>query len=512
MRVCVAFVAFVAAALVVRVAACASAAKVDVRADGIAFYPSANAALLAASGHVVVRTEHVVLRADAARYDLDRARIVASGHVEVRRADDAVGDVFACTAYAYDLATGRGVALRTAPLATFAVDAHLQPDDGAALPDAFGTVDLAGRRPYVRSRHAVVAPGASVRLTPASFPTVVGTTLLLPTFFYTLARNANLAQTAGPGASLDQPYQLFGSPNALTSAHLRYDGRGVALGLDTRVVDGTRAYAVASVVPWRDRRIDVLAFQELRPGVQQTVAATHAFGTFGFDVASYRLRATNRVATATLGTSLANASGSVELALGTLARDVGHYFSYQLHGGVGYDRRRGDDSFAGAMRRFVGGYVATPSATVLRTEIAARYDYDLTAYDVPHLSTNGVLTLTAARELARGVQTYASVSLAQADERYRDDSGSAAFEGRSTSRTYLVQTTFRGRGDDLVALTIAHTRDYPQVGGFGRPPLTASLDVTKRIAPSLRLAIGRSYAFGWGGRYLSPQFTFGVSP
>ncbi len=517
--------------------ACANGpAKVDIRGNVVAFYPYADATLVAANGNVVVRAGNLRIRARAVQYDVRRGRLIAAGDVEAR--DGA--RITTGEGYALDLTTGNAIILRVAPVpATFAVAADATAPDVAApaLPETFRGLDLDGRRPYIRSRHAIVVPDASVRMTPAAFPTGAGRAVALPTFLYSLVRNQNIAQTTGPGASFDQPYNLFGSANSLTAAHLRYESQnGVSLGVDTRVVDGTRAYAVTSVLPFRDKRIDALAFQQLRPGVQQTFSASHTFGAYDFNALAYRFQATGRVATATLSTSLFDSTNSAELALSTLSHDVGHYFSYQLRAGYGYDHYLGGYPFANDFRTFAGGNVATPSATVAHTDLSARYDYGITSYDFPHELASGTLTLTAARDLGRGVQAYASVAFAQIDDRYRDVAvgrvalglpdprfplltpdgtpyvGYFAFAGIDTYRTYQLTTTFRGRGENRIALSLVRTRDFPQFDGYGRPPLQASIDITERIAPTIRLEIGRAYTFGWAGRYLSPQYTFGISP
>ena len=40
----------------------------------------------------------------------------------------------------------------------------------------------------------------------------------------------------------------------------------------------------------------------------------------------------------------------------------------------------------------------------------------------------------------------------------------------------------------------------------------ATLAVTQRLGSTLRVDLSRSYAFGWGGRYFSPQYGLSLSP
>ncbi len=535
MRVLASLAALVVISIAIGAPACATGRiRVDVRGDDVAFYPYSNAMLVTATGHALVRAGETVIAADAVQYDVGRGRLTAAGNVEVRRgAIHTTGD-----AYALDFATMTASVLRVSPQpATYAVAANATEAAQPATPDTFAHLDLDGQRPYIRSRHAIVVPGASVRMSPAEFPTGAGPAVGLPTFLYTLVQNQNLAQTAGPGASFDQPYNLFGSTNSLTAAHLRYETQnGLTAAVDNRIVDRDRAYVVTSLLPLRGRRADLLAFQQLRPGVQQTLRASHVYGASNVNVLSYRLQATGRAETTTLDTSLYGTSNSVELALSTLSHDVGHYFTYQLRGGYGYDHGLGGFPNPNAFRTFASGYVASPSATILRTDLAAQYNYALTSYDFPHEVTSGTLALTAGRDLARGVRAYANVAFGQFDNRYRDDAvarralglpssayplivpdgtpylGYFAYAGLTTTRTYQITTTFRGRGENRVQVSLVHTHDFPQFDGFGRPPLTAAIDVTRRIAPTIRLDVGRAYTFGWAGRYLSPQYTFGISP
>ncbi len=527
-------VAFIAATAVARAAA---PTRVDVRADVVAFYPYADATTIAASGHVIAQTGTHVIRANVLQYDVGKARILASGDVTVTHGTRITHG----EAYRIDLETGAATIVRVEPSpASFAV-----PDDASApeverrISDTdFKPLDLDGQRPYIRSRHALVAPGASVRMTPAEFPTGAGPALAVPTYLYTLVQNQNLAQNASPGASFDQPYNLFGSPNSLTAAHLRYESQnGVTLAIDNRLVDRNRAYAVTSLLPFRNRRADFLAYQQLRPGLQQTFTASHTFGSSHVEAATYRLQGTNRLSIATLTASAYATTNTLEFALGTIPHDIGHYVSYQLRTGYAYDHALYGFPYANDFRTFVGGYATLPGATVLGTTLNARYDYQLSGYDFPHQTTSGTLTLSAGHVFSRGVNVYATASYLQSANRYRENDvarralglpnpnypvitpdgtpflGYFAYAGASTYRTYRIESTFQGRrGDDRLQLTLTHARDFPQFNGYGRPPLTASIDITRRITPTIRLAIGRSYTFGWANRYLSPQYTFSISP
>ena len=508
----------------------------DVRADAVAFYPYANVALVAADGDVVVRFAGRTISARSVRIDLAKNRLLATDGVRVTRGRGVVTG----NAYAYDLLTGSAVVMRLDPVpATYRV----RGDDAASEVEApvaagtFDAADLDGQRPYMRSHHAVVTPNGAVRMAPAEFPTAAGPSVTLPTYLYTLVQNQYIAQSAAPPASFDQPYLLAGTPNSVTAANLRYDAQnGVTLGVDEHLVDGQRAYVATSFLPLRDRQFDVTAFDVLRPGLQQTFTATQTMGRGATTATAYKLQESGALTIETLQATHFDGSSSVGLDTSTYAHDVGRYFSYQIHGGYGYDRNEGGFPYANDFRTTAGGFVASPTVTVFGSSVNAKYDYTLTAYDVPHEVTDGNLTFTVARPLGRNVRALGTIAFGQDDNRYRDVAtgilalglpnpavpyyapdgtvfpGYYAYAGLTTYRTYAMQTTIQGRGDDRVQVTLTHTRDFPQYHGYGRPPYDLDVDVKRRITPTLAAELGRSYDFGWGGQYLSPQYYFAISP
>jgi hypothetical protein len=514
----------------------AAATKIDIRADDIAFYPYANETLVAAEGHVVVRVGSRRIEAGALRYDLGRNRLTATDDVRVVRGQGTLTG----NAYTLDVGTGKAVLMRLDPVpATYGVRGD---DFGSAVEmpapaGTFAAIDLDGQRPYMRSKHAIVSPGGAIRMTPAAFPTSAGFVVTLPTYVYTLVSNAYITQSAAPAASFDQPYTLAGTPNSLTTANLRYDAQnGITFGLDEHLVDGQRAYVATSILPFRDRQFDITAYDVIRKGLQQTFTATKTLGRYQTTDMTYRLQESGALTIETLTASVFDASNTAEFDLSTYAHDVGNYFSYQLHGGFGHDHNYAGYPYANDFRTTAGGFVESPSVKVFGSSINAKYDYTLTAYDYPHEVTDGTTTFTIARSLRRGISALATIEYEQNDNRYRfvktgavalglpgpsspyyapDGTlypGYYAFAGLNTYRTYQLATTFQGRGDNRIVVTLTHTRDFPQYHGLGRPPLDLDVDVKERITPTLAAEIARSYNFGWGGQYLSPEYYFAISP
>lgn len=510
--------------------------KVDVRGDRISFFPYTNEALLSGEGHVVVRTGSRTITCDALRWDLQKNRMVATGHVHVSGG----ATTFDGAAYVRDLSNGDGFLMTVDPIpATYALhddDMHTA-SEGPAPPKLFDAVDLDGQRPFMRSRHAVVTPGAAVRMMPAEFPTGAGPALSLPVYLYTLVQNQFIAYSAAPSASFDQPYSIFGSPNSLTAGHLRYDSyNGFTESLDEHLVEGNKAYLVTSVLPFRDKQFDLLSYQVIRPGLQQTLTATHTFGAFAQNILTYRLQESGKLLTETLLYDQFDASNSAEFDLATYEHDIKHFLGYQLKTSYGYDHNYAGFPYSNDFRMGADGIVLTPTFTLAGVALGAKYEYSVTGYDYPHEVTTGTTTLTVSRKVNSAVNLFGQVTIEQNDNRYRDIAvgqialglppigtptllydgqpylGYYAYSGLNTYRSYEMQGTFNGRGDNRVQLTFYYTHDFPQYDGFGRPPYYASIDIVRRITPSLRIEIGRSYQFGWAGQYLTPQYTFGISP
>ncbi|HMD02261.1 MAG TPA: hypothetical protein VKG44_04780 [Candidatus Baltobacteraceae bacterium] len=511
-------------------------AHLDVRADSVNFYLFSGGTLLAADGNVTIHAGARTIQADAARLDLRKNRLLASGNVRV----SGRGSALAGEAYALDLPSGGALLLRTDPLpATL----RLQGDDlrtaveTAPPAGTFDALDLGETRPYIHSRHAVVTPNANVRLSPADFPSSSGASLPLPTFLYTLASNQNFGQTAAPGATLDQPYTLFGTANSMTQAHLRYDGQnGVTAGIDERLVAGNNAYLVASFLPFRDQRVDINAFQQIRPGLTQSLNADHIFGQYPSDYARYQLQWSAREVRTTFAASQYNGAQTLDLVLSTYDHWIPHVLEYKVSLDYGEDRNFGALPYSRAFRIGPSAYVQTPDARLPYSFLAsARYDYSLTSFDYPHELTTGTLTFNFSRNpLGSPLKFNGSASFQQIDNRYRNDAaqylwlpnpnqpyyapdgtfwpGFFAYNGLSTLRTYTAQATYQQRGDNQLQLTAWYTDDFPQFHGYGRPPLSANLNLTRRLGPTLKINLGRTYYFGWNKEYLSPQWTFGLSP
>ena len=510
--------------------------RVDLRADEIGLYPLGDGtALLAADGHVVVRAGNRTITAKGVRFDLKANTLVAAGDVRVTNGKRALG----AAAYALDLKTENA---RLLTLDALPATLTVRDDDLAsaveepAPPAAFSFADVSIGKPFLRTRHAVVTPNTNVRLTPAEVPTGPGPYIPTPSYLYTFA-TTNFSQSALPGATFDQPYPLFGTANSLAAGHFRYDNQnGATLGFDEHLVDGNRAYAVASILPLRGRTINLNAFQQLVPGLTQTIGAYHQYGAYNVNFANYAMQWTSPSSRTSLSAYQFNSSNSASLVLSTLDHFVAPLFTYKLQVGYGYDHLPGQLPFSNDFRISTYGYVSSPNLRLpLGVDTSAKYEYSISKYDYPHETTNGAATVTLSRRVNRSLSFLGQIQFQQIANHYRDNAGlylglpnSAlpyyapdgtiypgyfAYAGINTYRMYSLQTTWRPRGgENALQLYLYHYDDFPQFHGLGRPPYYATLDVTQRLGSTLRLELARSYAFGWGGMHFVPQYSVSISP
>jgi hypothetical protein len=505
-------------------------ARVDVRAGTIELY-LIEPAVLSANGGAVVRFGPSVLEADAVRYDLQHNRLVASGHVTLF-AHGASARAAAC---AIDVSSGDGTLLRldgALPTTYAFARGDVQRLEAAPpKPGVFDVADTGRLRPFVRSRHAVVTTNANVRFTPARVLTETGAALPSPSYLYVFAANPSFSQQSMPVASFDQPYGLFGGPNSLFAAHFRYDttSRRPTIGFDEHLVDGNRAYAVASVLPFiSGGRVDLSGYQQIAPTLGQQVIASHAAG---FDVAQYQLQHSERATTSTLILVQSGGFASADVRLSTLGHEIPHFLSYKLGIDVGADRQAGMLPYPSDTRTTLLGHVATPTVNgPFGTSMSSSLDLSTTLYDFPRERGSSSLYGSISRKLSPAVSLFGSVQFLQTFDRYRNGEstfypttpptlpdgslyyGYGAFAGLATYRAYTLQATYSPNSSLNLVLTLAHNHDFPQFDGFGNPPFAAGFDLRVRAPRGPTVEFGRTYVFGWGNQRWAPYYTLSVAP
>jgi hypothetical protein len=513
--------------------------RIDMRAGSIGlFLMSDGSSLLDGHGNVVLRDGPRTIEADALRFNLKTNTLVAIGNVRVTRgAEHIAGD-----AYALDLKSGEARVIRLGGALPETLDVRdddvAHATEAAAPPGAFAITNLGGLRPFLRSRHALIKPNVNVRLTPADVPTGPGPYIRTPSYLYTFAPT-NFSQTALPYETFDQPYPIFGTANSLTTGHLLYgSSTGATIGLDQHLVDGNRAYAVASILPLRGKEINLNAFEQLEPGLTQSFNGYHIYGANTTNYDQYQVQWTSPSSRTTFSAYQLGTSNSAQLSLGSIEHRIPHFLTYRAQIIYGYDHLPGQFPFTNDFRIGTDDYVSTPKIVLpLNVGASAKYEYAITEYDFPHEVTSGTTTVTLSRAVNRSLSFLGTISLQEYANHYRDPvalalnaslpnpafpyyapdgtpyPGIFAYAGINTYRTYSLQTTWRPRGgEDALQVYYTHTDDFPQFHGYGPPPNYVTLDVTERLGATLRVEVARTYDFGWGGTYFVPGWSISISP
>ncbi|HMD02829.1 MAG TPA: hypothetical protein VKG44_07665, partial [Candidatus Baltobacteraceae bacterium] len=246
---------------------------IEIRADTIGFY--SGVVVVGADGHVRILEGSREIDADYARYDFQHDRLLATGNVTVLTN---LGS-FSCAAYSHDRAaqTTYYISLDPEPRAMRFTGNDPSKAISAPPPSGiFDAYDLAGARPYFKGRHAVIIPHTNVRISPAEFPSGAGPSFEVPTYLQTVSTNPNIGVEAEPSASFDQPFNVFGSPGALTQIHLRYDTvTGAGIGIEQHLVDQIRSYLVVSALVIGVHREDLASYINAGSHVNANLTAYH---------------------------------------------------------------------------------------------------------------------------------------------------------------------------------------------------------------------------------------------
>ena len=518
--------AFLACALFVLALARSADARaaLDVRAGTLDFYPDVLA--LVAHDRVVVRLGEQTITADYAYLDVYHDRAVFGGNVLL--AGTAAGRTFSTVAIDLDKPSAVGITDDAQPQ-ILAFDRLDSPAarilDELPASETFAVAVFDERSPYIRSRHALLNPHASVRFTPASFPSSPFAPPA-PTFLYSLAANPNLSSSVLPPATFDQPLNIAGGKNALLAAHVRYlDGVGAAVAFDEHLVDGERAYAVAAIdAPARfAQTLSLSAYQRMSDSLTQSIDATRAYG---LTTGHYAFNAEVGRLYGRLDVAQSGASGTIETSLRTRDRPLFGGATYRLRGAYGVDHNPFGELDRTAERAnypllyhtSLRADVASPLVHgPFGTNASATLSGAHTWYDYPRNQNSIGGTATLSKRFSRAVFGNSSV----ASNFSNDDYGSAqlrffpptevvlpdgsrylgarAYRGASTSRTYTLDMYVTPRPSTDVRFDLTRTNNFPQFNGYGPPLTVARIDVRFRPIPNLGVAIGRSDQFGWGG-------------
>ena len=466
----------------------------------------------------------MVVSGDTAYIDLRADKAIVAGSAQSTRG----AVTLHADALAFDL-PGRKLDVLRSDTGIARADATLTqlqpaPDDG----DAFAFPDLVDRRAYIRARHASIVSRTSVRFRPAAFPTSAGAPPV-PMYLYTFASGNGYAATALSSAAFDQPYGLISTPNALTSAHLRYlNGTGASLGLEQNLIDNNDGYLAGAVdVPihapvaeglnsyrrlGEDGTVSVGAtsFDGLHTGL---VGFTQAIGTL---VSRLNYGITNTGASSAI---LSLRTRDKELFDGITWHTSVNYGFLAQDGGV-YSLAPNPTQQQTVWQKGIDVFLASPLIHgPLRTTLSATVDGSNTEYSYPHHFNALETNLTGSRRLSRtmtlffGYDTRWSADLFPNAQMifYPPLPTQYGYEGYTTARLANVDLQYVQGPYTSVRLSYRKADDFPQVNYFaGRPPNEVRADVRVRPFSNIGLSFGRSYDFGWNGSRWVPGWNFSV--
>jgi hypothetical protein len=213
------------------------------------------------AGHVVLdargsaRLDDGVLHVSADRIvvDLRSNRYVAAGNVVVTQAHGTSPPVTGA-AMSVDLTTHRGLFVSLAPAVARTavdgsnVDAQLDPSALPAQPLALP--DVSGELPFALAPRAVAHLDADVRLERATVLVPGGRPVSLPSYVYTFASDPGYNTSNINTNGEDVPITFGSTRNSIQSAHFFYDPLvKLGAGISENIVDGQRAYVLASLAP-----------------------------------------------------------------------------------------------------------------------------------------------------------------------------------------------------------------------------------------------------------------------
>ena len=391
----------------------------------------------------------------------------------------------------------------------------------------FAFPDIDPTTTYIRARRMTLVTHATVRFAPAAFPSSLGAPPV-PSYLYALYDSSGFSAQSLTGATFDQPYHLAGNATSLYSAHFRFvDGLGPDIAFDHHLVDGERAFVVTSLeAPSRtSRTLRVNAYQRL--GDRYTAT----FDASGERDASYAHLATSAAfggGGARLDLSAFSGGGaSAELSVRTADRPFLLRSMYRLRATFGVDAQRGGvlpelvdrGSYTTLWHHGIDAFLASPQVHgPLGTTLGSTFDLATTWYGFPRRRDTFSASLSASRPFGKTITVFGTYSESLSAEHYGQLQGLffpqpavtfatpdgtpwpgySAFSGATTSRSAQIDTQWVTSPSTTFRVSFAHTNDFPQYNGFGRPQNELRVGARFRPAPNFGIDLSRSYDFAWG--------------
>jgi hypothetical protein len=505
----------VALALVALCAVPAIAKPVAELGGGAVLFYNDSLSIAIRGGANVRLANGAVITGDAAYIDLRGDRALVAGNAQIVRGTTTTH----ADAIAFDL---RGRAIDTFNAAR-GIERSTA-DAGAE----FAFPDLDDKRAYIRSRRAEIESRTSVRFRPAAFPTSTGAPPV-PMYLYTFATGNGFAATALSGASFDQPYGLYSSPNALTALHLRYlNGSGASLGIEQNVIDNNDGYLAGALEVPTHAAINEGLNGYRRLGEDGTVTLG------GFSTAGYRQ--TSLGFTQAIGALVGRVNYGINnlglssgiASLRTRDRELFSGITWHTSVNFGFIAQDGGvlpfapspEKESTIWQNGIDVFVASPLIHgPLRTTLSATVDGSRTNYSYPHHFNALETNLTGSRRLSRtmtmffGYDTRWSGDIFPNNQTlfYAPSAPLPGFDGYVTNRLANVDLQYVQGPYTSVRLSYRHANDFPQVNFFaGRPPNEIRADLRVRPFANIGISLGRSYDFGWNGSHFVPGWNLSL--
>jgi hypothetical protein len=531
---------------------------ITVSASRVAYY--SDLATVTAQGDVTaVLQDGTSVSGDAFVMDLRLHRLVVAGHVRLR---SSAGE-YDGAAFADFLAFGRVYFVPLDPSAdrwTFIDGDYANPQKGRQMPgDAFFLTDVSGKHPYVVGRLAVIDPKAYVSFQPAAVNVLglIGTPPL-PDFVDNFSANPNFGQNSLPGATVDAPYNFYGTPHSLEAIHFRYDQS-----LQTKTygafehhsVFGDTGYAVFSVVPATQpqKQWNLLAYDQndSRSAVSlnaqlfttQNGLASPSIANGYADVqfvralkqSSLKLDLTQAYQSL-LSAGPPNHPFIAGISWSSDGQQIGRSdITYRLESGLAEVHDRfgvsGTDRTDVAIQH-AGVIVATPVYQgPWDVGLSATYLARRTWLDFPNTVDTTSFTVSGAKRLTSRLYTTASFSAGTLAAQSAlnvivspnvatglvpqplSPNGLPVFgvptiSRQITSRVYALTTSWQPSPDFQFATTMQKTVYSPQQLPA---PYQLTANVRARLTKSTFVSLGRTYFFNFEGQRWSPQFVLQVT-
>jgi len=478
---------------------------VTVRAAIVDFY--AGHLVLDARGGATLDDGVLHVAADRIIVDLTNDRYVASGNVTISE----VGTLHA-VALGVDLSTRRGeaVAIEPAPSRYAIEGASFQPAGAASgASEPLALPDLNGEAAFARAGQAVAHLGADVRLTDAHVLVPGGKDVPLPSYVYMFSSDPGYAASNVASSGEEVPIYFGSTRSSVDGAHFEYNPvTKVALGLDHRIVDGSKAYDLFSVSPLfgPSRNADFTWQEQINSHASQTLSGASSTGVgsnWNYSLSDGVHRSTFQLQGASgLFSNSATLSwqGQYEPLGGGW---VGALLNYHLRSEYGRLQSYANDPQAVYHTALEAGLSTLPIAYGTSSSLSLSADWRTTFYSPQSIFPERELAVDYGAQLQHRWNSMLSTSLSDDELPLVDLYPSIGFGTRSYLSRQIVQIYYNHGDPFSLSLGAIHQAAASVPAGVSVEPWSASLDVRFRVNPSLSLDVSRSYAFGYGGQRFS---------